>query len=63
MAADAPRGDRLNLTFMNTMLTRGRAELIVTATVPSTEMGRLSRCGLAGLSAIISLQNHRGESK
>jgi len=43
VAADAPLGDRLNLAYMNTLLTRGRAELVVTATGPSTEMGRLSQ--------------------
>ena len=43
VAADAPLGDRLNFAFMNTMLTRGRAELLVTATGPRTEMGRLSQ--------------------
>ncbi len=41
--ADAPLGDRLNLTYMNTLLTRGRAEVLVTATGASTEMGRLSQ--------------------
>lgn len=35
-------GDRLNMMYMNTMLTRGRAELVVTATGTHTEMGRLS---------------------
>lgn len=40
---DAPLGDRVNMTYMNTMLTRGRAELIVTATGVHTEMGRLSQ--------------------
>ena len=40
---DAPIGDRFNLAYMNTLLTRGRAELIVTATGPRTEMGRLSQ--------------------
>jgi Ca2+-transporting ATPase len=43
VAADAPLGDRLNFAYMNTMLTRGRAELLVTATGPHTEMGRLSK--------------------
>jgi len=41
--ADAPLGDRVNMTYMNTMLTRGRAEVIVTATGVHTEMGRLSQ--------------------
>jgi len=41
--ADAPLGDRVNMTYMNTMLTRGRAELVVTATGVHTEMGRLSQ--------------------
>ncbi|MBC7435391.1 MAG: HAD-IC family P-type ATPase [Bdellovibrionales bacterium] len=43
VAADAPLGDRFNLSYMNTLLTRGRAELIVTATGVHTEMGRLSQ--------------------
>jgi Ca2+-transporting ATPase len=42
-AADAPLGDRTNMAYMNTLLTRGRAELIVTATGPQTEMGHLSQ--------------------
>jgi len=40
--ADLPLGDRLNMLFMNTVLTRGRAELLVTATGMQTEMGRLA---------------------
>jgi len=36
-------GDRVNMAYMNSMLTRGRAELIVTATGVHTEMGRLSQ--------------------
>ena len=40
---EAPLGDRLNMAYMNSMLTRGRAELIVTATGVHTEMGRLSQ--------------------
>ena len=39
---DLPLGDRLNLLFMNTVVTRGRAELLVTATGMRTEMGRLA---------------------
>jgi len=35
-------GDRVNMMYMNTMVTRGRAELVVTATGIRTEMGRLS---------------------
>lgn len=35
-------GDRVNMLYMNTMLTRGRAELLVTATGMHTEMGHLS---------------------
>ena len=41
-AADVPLGDRSNMAYMNTLLTRGRAEVIVTATGAQTEMGRLS---------------------
>ena len=40
---NASLGDRLNMTYMNTMLTRGRAEVVVTATGVRTEMGRLSQ--------------------
>ena len=43
VAADAPLGDRSNMAYMNTLLTRGRAELIVTATGSQTEMGHLSQ--------------------
>ncbi len=41
-AVDLPSGDRLNLVFMNTVVTRGRAELLVTKTGMATEMGRLA---------------------
>jgi Ca2+-transporting ATPase len=41
-AADLPLGDRLNLLYMNTVVTRGRAELLVTATGMATEMGKLA---------------------
>ena len=41
--ADASLGDRGNMAYMNTLVTRGRAELLVTATGSHTEMGRLSR--------------------
>lgn len=40
---DAPLGDRFNMAYMNTLLTRGRAELVVTATGANTEMGQLSK--------------------
>ena len=42
-ALEAPLGDRINLAYMNTLLTRGRAELIVTATGVHTEMGKVSQ--------------------
>jgi P-type Ca2+ transporter type 2C len=42
-ATDAPLGDRFNMAYMNTLLTRGRAELVVTATGAHTEMGQLSK--------------------
>ena len=38
-----PIGERFNMLFMNTLLTRGRAEMIVTATGLRTEMGLLSQ--------------------
>lgn len=34
--------DRINMAYMNTMVTRGRAELLITATGMQTEMGSLS---------------------
>ncbi len=39
---DLPLGDRINLLFMNTVITRGRAELLVTSTGMNTEMGKLA---------------------
>lgn len=42
-AVDASLGDRFNMVFMNTLLTRGRAELVVTATGMHSEMGHLSK--------------------
>jgi len=42
VAASAPLAERINMAFMNTVLTRGRAELLVTGTGMATEMGRLS---------------------
>jgi P-type Ca2+ transporter type 2C len=39
---DLPLGDRINSAYMNTMVTRGRAEMLVTATGMQTEMGQLS---------------------
>ncbi len=41
-SVDLPLGDRLNLVFMNTVVTRGRAELLVTLTGMATEMGKLA---------------------
>ena len=38
-----PIGDRLNMAFMNTLVTRGRAEMIVTATGVRSETGNVSR--------------------
>jgi len=40
--AELPLGDRQNMLFMNTVVTRGRAEMVVTATGMQTEMGRLA---------------------
>jgi len=40
--ADLPLGDRINLLYMNTVVTRGRAEMLVTATGMTTEMGKLA---------------------
>jgi Ca2+-transporting ATPase len=42
-ALDIPLGERANMLYMNTLLTRGRAEMIVTAIAADTEMGQLSQ--------------------
>ena len=39
---DVPLGDRHNMAFMNTSVTRGRAEMIVTTTGMGTEMGHIA---------------------
>lgn len=39
---ELPVGDRANLGFMNTVVTRGRGEMLVHATGAATEMGRLA---------------------
>ncbi|HEY5890542.1 MAG TPA: cation-transporting P-type ATPase [Acidimicrobiia bacterium] len=39
---DVGLGDRLNIAFMNTSVTRGRGEMIVTATGMDTQIGRIA---------------------
>ena len=39
---DVPLGDRHNMAFMNTSVTRGRGEMIVTTTGMGTEMGHVA---------------------
>jgi P-type Ca2+ transporter type 2C len=39
---EVPLGDRVNLAFMNTAVTRGRGEMIVTTTGMGTEMGHIA---------------------
>jgi len=41
-SSSSPLGDRLGMVFMNTTVTRGRAEVVVTTTGMSTEMGRVA---------------------
>jgi Ca2+-transporting ATPase len=40
--ADAPLGDRTDMVYMNTNVTRGTGELVVTTTGMSTEVGHIS---------------------
>lgn len=40
--ASTPLAERVNMAYMNTVVTHGRAELLVTATGTNTEMGRLA---------------------
>src|SRR4051794_11997725 len=42
VAADAALGDRIDLAFMNTQVTRGAATMVVTGTGMSTEVGHIS---------------------
>ncbi len=39
---DAPLGDRLDMGYMNTSVTRGRGEMLVTATGMETEVGHIA---------------------
>ncbi len=39
---DAPLGDRVNTTFLNTQVTKGRAVLLVAATGSDTEIGQIA---------------------
>jgi|RhiMetdeSRZDD1v2_1073273.scaffolds.fasta_scaffold14287_4 Ca2+-transporting ATPase len=40
---DAPLAERQNMAFMNTLVTRGRGEIVVTHTAAATAMGRISK--------------------
>src|SRR5262245_8053189 len=39
---DVPLGDRLSMAYMNSTVTRGRGEMVVTATGMATEVGQIS---------------------
>jgi Ca2+-transporting ATPase len=39
---DVPLGDRVNMAYMNSTVTRGRGEMVVTATGMATEIGQIS---------------------
>jgi P-type Ca2+ transporter type 2C len=41
-SADTPLGDRIDMAYMNTEVTRGAGEILVTATGMSTEVGHIS---------------------
>ncbi len=40
--ADVPLGDRVDMAYMNSQVTRGRGEMVVTATGMATEVGHIS---------------------
>jgi Ca2+-transporting ATPase len=42
LGEDASLAERVNMAYMNTVVTRGRAQMLVTGTGMGTEMGRLS---------------------
>src|SRR6185436_18887810 len=39
---DIPLGDRLDMAYMNSTVTRGRGEMVVTGTGMNTEVGQIS---------------------
>jgi Ca2+-transporting ATPase len=41
-AEDVPLGDRVDMAYMNSTVTRGRGEMVVTATGMATEVGQIS---------------------
>lgn len=41
-SADVPLGDRVDMAYMNSQVTRGRGEMVVAATGMSTEVGHIS---------------------
>ena len=50
-AVDTPLGDRTGMVYMNTNVTRGAGEFVVTATGMATEVGRISGMLRAGKAA------------
>jgi P-type Ca2+ transporter type 2C len=50
-AADTPLGDRTDMVYMNTNVTRGAGEFVVTATGMATEVGHISGMLQAGKAA------------
>src|SRR5512132_2613858 len=42
MGGDVPLGDRVDMAYMNSTVTRGRGEMVVTATGMETEVGQIS---------------------
>lgn len=54
--ADSALGDRKNMVYMGTMVTRGKAQVVITATAMQTEMGKIADLMQQSEDAVTPLQ-------